>query len=79
MLGDEVGRVTAQNSTAAPQSAGPPATEGLSGRASNRCSTIDGPPPGRGHVRADLEFLGDHQFSSMTQAGGYWCCGGNRP
>ena len=26
-----------------------------------------------GHVQADFEFLGDHQFSSMMQASGCWC------
>jgi hypothetical protein len=27
----------------------------------------------KGHVQADFEFLGNHQFSSMTQASGCWC------
>ena len=26
-----------------------------------------------GHVQADFEFLGDHQFSSITQHSGCWC------
>ena len=26
----------------------------------------------KSHVQADFEFLGDHQFSSMTQASGCW-------
>ena len=26
-----------------------------------------------GHVQADFEFLGNHQFSSITHASGCWC------
>ena len=28
----------------------------------------------KGNVQTDFQFLGDHQFSSMTQARGCWCC-----
>ena len=27
----------------------------------------------KGHVEANLQFLGNHQFSSMMQASGCWC------
>ena len=30
------------------------------------------PSLNKGHVQADFEFLGNHQFSSITQASGCW-------